>query len=348
MNSGASWLDLFADLLRFLVLSLRSKTSLAAENLFLRKQLGFYQERKIRPRRIDSPTRLTLVWLSRWFDWRNALAIVRPKTFIGWRRKGFQLFWRWKCQSGRPRIPLDLQRLVRQMACDNPSWGEERITNELLLKLGLRVSPRTVRKYLTKLPAPGGKPRRDQRWSTFLKNHADAIVACDFCVAATATFRILYVFVVMEHASRRMIHVNATAHPTAAWTLQQLREAIPCDHSYRFILHDHDAIFSLGFDASVAGLGLEVVKSPVHSPKANSLCERLIGTLRRECLDWIVPLSEAHLQKTLQSWSAHYNPAGHTPHWGQAFLIHRQIPSCVCNAIGIVSTGQAESWLTPS
>src|SRR5271169_3676974 len=155
MDSCTCWLNLFADLLRFLVLSLRSKTSLAAENLFLRKQLGFCQERKIRPRRIDGPTRLTLVWLSRWFDWRNALAIVRPKTFIAWHRKGFQLFWRWKCQSGRPRIPLDLRHLIRQMACDNPSWGEERIANELLLKLGLRVSPRTVRKYLPKSSAEG-------------------------------------------------------------------------------------------------------------------------------------------------------------------------------------------------
>jgi putative transposase len=168
MNSCACWLNLLADLFRFLVLSLRSKTSLAAENLFLRKQLGFYQERKIRPRRIDRSTRLTLVWLSHWFEWQNALAIVRPQTFIGWHRKGFQLFWRWKCRSGRPRIPLDLQRLIRQMACNNPSWGEERIANELLLKLGLRVSPRTISKYLPKLPAaPTGKPRGDQRWVNF-------------------------------------------------------------------------------------------------------------------------------------------------------------------------------------
>ena len=179
------------------------------------------------------------------------------------------------------------------MARENPSWGEERIANELLLKLGLRVSPRTIRKYLPKLPAaPVGKPRGDQRWSTFLKNHAQAMIACDFCIVATVTFRILYVFVVMEHLSRRIIHANVTAHPTAAWTLQQLREAIPSDHAYRFIIHDRDAIFSTGLDASVAGLGLEVIKTPVRSPKANSLCERLIGTLRRECLDWIIPLTE--------------------------------------------------------
>jgi transposase InsO family protein len=194
------------------------------------------------------------------------------------------------------------------MAGENPSWGEERIANELLLKLGLRVSPRTIRKYLPESPAaPAGNPHRDQRWSTFLKNHADAIIACDFCVVASATFRILYVLVIMEHASRRIIHLNVTAHPTAAWTLQQLREAIPSDHRYRFILHDRDAIFCAGFDASVVRMGLEVIATPVRSPKANSLCERLIGTLRRECLDWIIPLTEQHLRKTLRSWLPHYN-----------------------------------------
>jgi putative transposase len=126
-------------------------------------------------------------------------------------------------------------------------------------------------------------------------------------VKASATFRMLYVPVVMEHASRRIIHLNVTAHPTAAWTLQQLREAIPSDHTYRFILHDHDAIFSTRLDASVARMGLNVIKTPVRSPLANSLCERLIGTLRRECLDWIIPLSQDHLPKTLCAWLAHYN-----------------------------------------
>jgi putative transposase len=178
----------------------------------------------------------------------------------------------------------------------------------LLLKLGLRISPRTIRKYLPKFAiAPVGKPRGDQRWSTFLKNHAKVIIACDFCIVATVTFRILYVFVVMEHLSRRIVHANVTAHPTAAWTMQQLREAIPSDHACRFIIHDRDAIFSSDLDASAAGLGLKVVKTPVRSPKANALCERLIGTLRRECLDWIIPLTEGHLRKTLMSWLPHYN-----------------------------------------
>jgi transposase InsO family protein len=307
MKSCPCWLNLFADLFHFLVVRLRSKTSLVAENLFPRKQLAFYQERSMKPRRLDNPTRLALVWLSRRFDWRSALTVVTPKTFIGWHRRGFQLYWHRKCQSGRPRIPPDLQKVIRTIARENPAWGEERIANELLLKLGLRVSPRTIRKYLPKLTAPGSHPRRDQRWSTFLKNHAQAIVACDFCVVATVTFRILYVFIVMEHASRRIIHVNVTAHPTAAWTLQQLREAIASDHTYRFIIHDRDAIFSTGFNASVEGLGLEVIETPIRSPKANALCERLIGTLRRECLDWMIPLNQQHLQKTVRSWLAHYN-----------------------------------------
>jgi putative transposase len=194
------------------------------------------------------------------------------------------------------------------MARENPSWGQERIANELLVKLGLRVSPRTIRKYLPESPgAPGGNRRCDQRWATFLKNHAAAIIACDFFVVASATFRIFYVLVVMEHGSRRITHLNLTAHPTAAWTLQQLREAIPSDHTYRFILHDRDAIFSTSLDASVAHLGLKVIKTPVRSPQANSLCERLIGTIRRECLDWIIPLSEPHLRKTLCTWLVHYN-----------------------------------------
>ena len=302
------WLNLFADLLQLVALGFRSQSSLAAENLFLRKQLGFYQERKIRPRRTSHPAQVTLILLSRWFNWRSALTVVTPRTFIGWQRKRYRLFWRKKCQFGRPRIPPDLQRLIRTMARENPSWGQERIANELLVKLGLRVSPRTIRKYLPESPsAPAGNRRRDQRWSTFLKNHAAAIIACDFCVVVSANFRILYMLVVMEHASRRIIHLNVTPHPSAAWTLQQLREAIPSDHTYNFILHDRDAIFSTRLDASVAHMGLEVIKTPVRSPQANSLCERLIGTLRRECLDWIIPVSEDHLRKTLCAWLAHYN-----------------------------------------
>src|SRR6266478_4098886 len=141
MHARLSWFRILGDLVHFLCLGLRSRASLAAENLFLRKQLAFYQERTVKPRRADNPTRLTLVLLSRWFDWRDALTVARPTTFIAWHRKGFRLFWRWKSAAGRRPIPVELQRLIRRMAGENPSWGEERIANELLLKLCLRVSP---------------------------------------------------------------------------------------------------------------------------------------------------------------------------------------------------------------
>jgi putative transposase len=240
---ASTLLTLVIDVGRFLRLCLRPPTTLAAENLFLRKQLALYQERHVKPRRATNATRLALVWLSRWFNWRQALAIVQPDTLTRWHRQGFRLFWRWKSTPGRPPLPADLQALIRRMARENPTWGEERIANELLLKLGIRVSPRTVRKYMPKHLGQGrGKRMTCQRWATFVRNHAQAIVACDFCMVVTATFRLLYVFVVMEHATRRMLHCNVTAHPTASWTLQQLREAIPADHTYRFLIHDRASL----------------------------------------------------------------------------------------------------------
>jgi putative transposase len=227
---------------RFLLLYLRPGPALAAENLFLRKQLALYQEHHTAPRRA---TRLALAWLRHWQ--------LRP---------------------GRPRIPAELQALICQMAQDNPTWGQERIANELLLKLSLRVSPRVV---------------------------------CDFCVAVTATFRILYVFMVIEHGSCRLVYVNVTAHPTAQWTLQQLREAIPSDHCYRFFIHDRDSIFSKQVDQGVRHMGLRVLKTPVRTPVANAICERVIGALRRECLDFVIPLSESHLYSIVKAWMARYN-----------------------------------------
>ena len=301
-------LALLGNTTRFLLLCLRPPAALAAENLFLRKQLALYQERHVKPQRATDATRLSLVWLARWFDWRQALAVVQPATFTRWHRQGFRLFWRWKSTPGRPPIPPDLQALIRRMARENPTWGEERIVNELLLKLGLRVSPRTVRKYLPKqLDYGRGKRASSQRWRTFVRNHAQAIIACDSCLVVTATFRLLYVFVVMEHATRRILHANATAHPTARWTFQQLREAIPADHAYRFLMHDRDAIFSQELDQRVRHLGLRVLKTPVRSPQANALCERLLGTFRRECLDFLIPLTENHLRRLLHEWIPHYN-----------------------------------------
>ena len=239
------------------------------------------------------------------FAWNNALTNVTPKTFIGWQRAGFRLFWRWKSRPGRPRIPAQLRALIREMALSDVSWGEERTANELLLKLGIRLSPRTVRKYMPKNPR--GQPRGDQCWSIFVRHHAAAILACDFCVVVTATFRLLYVLIVIEHKTRRIVHCKVTAHPTAAWTRQHLRGAIPSDHRYRFLIHDGDGIFSPELDGSVTHMGLRILTTPSRSPEANSLCDRIIATLRRECLDFLIPLSENHLRIITKNWIAHYN-----------------------------------------
>lgn len=304
LNTLSIIAGLLSDLISLCALLLRPRNSLEAEVLFLRRQLALYVERGVRPRRIDALTRVSLTFLSRWFDWPSALVVVKPETLIRWHRAGFKLFWRWKSRPGRPPIPRELRELIRRIARENPLWGEERIANELLLKLAVRVSPRTVRKYLRR---PPGQPRGDQRWSTFLKNHAHTIVACDFFVAVTSTFKMLYVLIVIEHQTRRLIHYNVTAHPSAEWTRQQLREAVGYDSRYEYLLHDRDCIFSADLDESIRRLGLRVLKSPPRSPKANAICERVIGTIRRECLDWLIPLSESHLRQILKSWITHYN-----------------------------------------
>jgi len=297
--------QLIVEILRWFGLSFRSSSSIRAENLFLRRQLALYVERHSKPRRIDPATRITLSLLSRFFNWRDALVVVRPDTMIRWHRAGWRLFWPLKSRPGRPPIPKPVQALIRRMGSENPTWGEERIANELLLKLGIQVSPRTVRKYLPRHPPE--RPRGDMRWSTFLRLHARGIIACDFLVVATATFRLLYVFVVREHGSRRLVHCNVTAHPTASWTLQQLREAVGLEKRYEYLLHDRDSIFAEPLDESVTKLGIQVLKSPPRCPKANSICERIIGTIRRECLDWLIPLSEHQLRAILRSWVTHYN-----------------------------------------
>jgi transposase InsO family protein len=281
-------------------------TTVAAENLFLRKQLGLYIERKARARRATNAIRFTLAQLSRLFDWRNALTIVKPDTLIRWHRIGRRLFWKYKSRPrGRPRIPAQLRKLIAEMATSNPTWGGERIADKLLLKIGIRISPRTVRRYMPKTPRRPADPT--QRWMTFVRNHARAIIACDFFVVVTATFQPVYVFLIMEIHTRRLVHFNVTRHPTADWTLQQFRECVTGDEGYRFVIHDRDSIYSKELDASMKALGPIVLKTPYKSPQANSFCERLIGTARRECLDFMIPLNEAHIRQTLKLWTEHYN-----------------------------------------
>src|ERR1017187_8746613 len=301
--------ELLREGLQFLNVVARSRTAVAAEVVFLRKQLAYYQDHQIRPRRLTDAARLSLVLWSQLFEWKEALIVVTPRTFVRWHRKGFKLYWRWKSRGGRPPPPKDIRQLIARMVKENVTWGEERVADELSLKLGIYVSPRTVRKYWPKQPERAGRTRTSsQHWKTFVKNHARGIVACDFLVAVTARFQVLYVFLAMEVGSRRILHHNVTAHPTVAWTLQQFREAIPSDHAYQFLIHDRDSIFSPELDQQLKNnFKLKVLRTPLRAPKANAYCERLVGTVRRECLDFMIPLSERHLRLTLRSWVTHYN-----------------------------------------
>jgi putative transposase len=301
---------LLADLLRLVALVFRSRAELAAENLFLRKQLACYLERQVRPHRTDNASRVALVALSRLVEWRDLLTIVRPETFVRWHRDLYRLFWRGKSRRrGRPRIPAQLQQLIADMAAANRTWGEERIAAELRLKLGLTVSPRTVRRYMPRRPQGGA---RTQSWATFLRHHAGAVLACDFFVVVTATFQRVYVFVILDIASRQVVHWNLTRHPTAEWTIQQFRNGLPIDGPYRFLVHDRDDIFAPAVDDALDAMSLRVLKTPVRTPQANGYCERFIGTARRECLDWMIPLHERHLRRVLAEWMPHYN--GERPH----------------------------------
>ena len=174
------------------------------------------------------PARLSLVLWSRFFDWKETLAMVTPGTFVRWHRKGFKLYWRWKSRGGRPALPKDIRQLIARMVRENITWGQERVADELSLKLGILVSPRTVRKYWPLQPN-GVRQRRasSQHWRTFVKNHAHGIVACDFLVAVTVRFQVLFVFLVMEVGSRRILHYSVTLHPTADWTLSSSGKPFP-------------------------------------------------------------------------------------------------------------------------
>src|SRR5262249_48269306 len=215
---------LCGDLASFAAAAVRSHGHLAAENLFLKKQLALYVERQVKPRRADDATRITLVALSRLGEWRRILTIGQPATLIRWHRNAYRLFWRLKSQPrGRPPVPATVRQLIVDMASANRTWGEERIAAELLVKLGIHLSLRTVRRYM---PTRGGAPRtgaRAPQWSTFMRNHATAVLACDFFVAISATFRAFYVFVVLDVGTRQIRHWNVTDHPTAEWTAQQFR-----------------------------------------------------------------------------------------------------------------------------
>ena len=241
-----------ATLLATLPSILRSRAVLELENLALRHQIGVLQRSARKRPKLILLDRLLWAWLSRvWRDWRSALAIVQPETVIAWHRRGFGLFWAWKIRrgAGRPTLPREVRELIRRMCRENPTWGAPRIHGELL-KLGINVGESSVSKYMVRSRKPPS-----QTWRTFLENHAKQLVSIDFFTVPTIRFQVLYVFLVLAHDRRRILHFNITAHPTAEWTGQQLREAFPFDEVPRYLLRDRDAIFGEEFRRQVTDMG---------------------------------------------------------------------------------------------
>ncbi len=268
---------------------------MAAENLALRQQLAL--------RKRD---RIFWVWLSRlWTGWRSLLVIVQPDTVIRWHHQGFRLYWRWKsrAKSGRPKVEVEIRKLIRRMCRENQSWGAPRIHSELRL-LGYDVSETTVAKYMVRHRQPPS-----QTWRAFLDNHLTEIVAIDFFTVPTATFRILFAFVVLRHDRRKVDHFNVTANPTAGWTAQQIIEAFPNDSAPRFLIHGRDGIYGNAFEQRVKNIGIEEVVTAPRSPWQNPYVERLIGSIRRECLNHVIVLNERHLKRILRSYLVYYHEA---------------------------------------
>jgi transposase InsO family protein len=284
--------------------SLRRRAALQIEILALRHQLGILQRSVKRPK-LTATDRFLWAWLSSvWADWRSALVIVKPETVIAWHRKGFRLFWTWKVrhgQPGRPPVPQDLRDLIRKISRENPLWGAPRIHGELL-KLGIDIGETSVSKYLVRHRKPPS-----QTWRTFLENHLKTMVSVDFFTVPTIRFQVLYVFLVLLHERRRIIHFNVTAHPTAEWTAQQLREAFPFDQIPRYLLRDRDSIFGGEFRKEVTAMGIQEVLSTPRSPWQRAYVERVIGTIRRECLDHVIVFNEASLHRHVKSFMTYYH-----------------------------------------
>ena len=250
-----------------------------------------------------------LFWVLLYRCWPGCLQTLRvfqPDTLVRWHRKGFRFYWRWKScrgQDGRPAIDQEVRELIRTMSRDNVGWGAPRIHGELRM-LGIDVSQSTVAKYMVRHRKPPS-----QTWRTFLDNHVADLVSVDFFTVPTATFRILYVFVILRHDRREVVHFNVTQNPTAQWTAQQIVEAFPFDPTPRYLLRDRDSIYGERFCRRVRSLGIEEVRTAPRSPWQNPYVERLIGSIRRECLNHVIVLNERHLRRQLQSYFTYYQEA---------------------------------------
>jgi transposase InsO family protein len=272
----------------------------------LRQQLLVLRRRQPRPRIRDADRRFWVL-ACRWFGgWRRSLLVVKPETVLRWHRRGWRTYWRWRSmrrgKPGRPPIAPELRDLIRRIATENRLWGQRRIQAELA-RLGFRVSARSIAKYMRRWD---GEPSAG--WRTFLKQHASAIWACDFFCVQTIFFQTLYVMFVVEHASRKVLHIQTTRHPTAEWASRQIVECCGWDRDPpRFLIHDRDGRYGAVFDHRVSNLGITQIRTPFRSPQANSIAERWVGSLRRECLDYAFIFNERHLREVLAEYVQYFN-----------------------------------------
>jgi transposase InsO family protein len=295
-------------LLRFFLTLLtspfKSMSRLAAENAALRHQLAVLQRKVGRRVQFTNSDRLFFTLLYRWFpSILKVMTIIRPETVVRWHRAGFRRYWRWKSRAlgGRPQIDAGLRALIRRMSVENRLWGAPHIHGELL-KLGFEVAQSTVAKYMSKRRDPSS-----QGWGTFLRNHAPHIAAMDLFVVPTIGFNLLYVLVIVRLARRELVWINVTAHPTAEWIAQQITEAFPWTEAPRYLLRDQDGIYGAAVTRRLRALGIRDKPITAGSPWQNGFAERLIGSIRRECVDHIFVLGERHLRRTLQSYARYYN-----------------------------------------
>jgi transposase InsO family protein len=282
----------------------RSRLSLRAENIALRHQLAIYQRTVKRPR-IRPEDRIAWCWLSRcWARWREVLVFIQPATVIAWQRKRFRDHWTRLTSAGKPgraQISKEIRDLIRTISRASPLWGTPRLVGELG-KLGIELAKSTVDKYRVRsrnAPSP--------TWKACLKNHLNDLVSIDFLIVPTIRFKLLYVLIVLEHSRRRVLHFNVTAHPTVLWTAQQIMEAFPWDNAPRYLLRDRDAIYGEEFRKRIYAMGIEQVLSAPRSPWQNPYVERLIGTLRRDCLDHVIALNERHQRRVIGRYLAYYH-----------------------------------------
>jgi transposase InsO family protein len=290
--------------LTLLVSPFKSKSRLGAENAALRREVIILR-RKVRGRvHLTNGDRFFFVQLYRWFpSVLNIITIIRPETLVRWHRAGFRRYWRWKSRSlgGRPQVEADLRALIRRMSVDNPLWGAPRIHGELL-KLGFEVAQSSVAKYMVKRPGPPS-----QGWRTFLRNHAPDIAAMDLFVAPTLGFDLLYAFIIVRLARRDLVWINVTPHPTADWIARQITEAFPWNEAPRYLIRDRDRVYGAAAMRRLRAMGIRDKPIAPGSPWQNGFAERLIGSIRRECVDHIVVLGETHLRRILKSYARYYN-----------------------------------------